>query len=75
MRQDLARRGISVGAVDLDLDGCGWNTMTTSQHIFDCGEPSASDVGEKILLHGTSWDSADFIVRDGFDHRTCQNGL
>eukprot|EP00435_Cladocopium_sp_Y103_P007578 s4866_g2.t1 len=75
MRQDHARCGISVDSVDLDLDGCGWNTMTASQHIFDCGEPLASDVGEKILLHGTSWDNADSIVRDGFDHRTCQSGL
>lgn len=75
MRQDHARRDICVRSVDLDLDGCGWSTMTTSQHIFDCGEPLASDVGEKILLHGTSWDNSDSIVRDGFDHRTCQSGL
>ena len=49
--------------------------MAQSQQTFDCGEPLAVDVDEKILLHGTSWDNANSIVREGFDHRTCQHAL
>ena len=56
------------------LQGCD-NFMARSQQTFDCGEPLAMDVDEKILLHGTSWDNANSIVRGGFDHRTCQHAL
>ena len=49
--------------------------MAGSQQTFDCGEPLAMDVDEKILLHGTSWDNANSIVREGFDHRTYQHAL
>ena len=58
----------------LDLDGRS-KVMTESQGALDCGEPLASDVDEKILLHGTSYASADAIVTEGFDHRTCHRGL
>ena len=74
MRQDHATSKISVGSADLDLDGYG-NIMARSQPTFDCGEPLALDVDEKILLHGTSWHNANSIVREGFDHRTCQNAF
>ena len=62
MRQDHARRGISVGSVDLDLmiltagTQCQSMTINEQSHIFD-GEPLDSD-GEKIRT-----------LRDG-DHRT-----
>ena len=65
---------ISVGSADLDLDGYG-NIMARSQPTFDCGEPLALDVDEKILLHGTSWHNANSIVRQGFDHRTCKTAF
>ena len=42
------------------------------QQTFDCGELLALDVNEKILLHGTAWDNANSIVREAFDHRTCE---
>eukprot|EP00438_Fugacium_kawagutii_P002047 Skav230089 [mRNA] locus=scaffold3264:7972:8595:- [translate_table: standard] len=74
MRQDHVRYGISVGSAELDLDGRG-NVMANCQKKFDCGEGLALDLDEKILLLGTSWDHADAIVREGFDHRTCQQGM
>eukprot|EP00438_Fugacium_kawagutii_P003641 Skav224211 [mRNA] locus=scaffold939:970380:972047:- [translate_table: standard] len=74
MRQDHAKYGVSVGSADLDLDGPG-NTMAQSQKLFDCGEDLALDVDEKILLHGTSRDNANAIVREGFDHRTCRQSM
>eukprot|EP00438_Fugacium_kawagutii_P003649 Skav224219 [mRNA] locus=scaffold939:1040355:1043180:- [translate_table: standard] len=72
MRQDHATYNVAVGPAQLDLDGPP-GIMTGLQGIFDCGEGLALDVDEKILLHGTSWDNANAIVREGFDHRTCQN--
>lgn len=74
MRQDHATRNISVGSADLDLDGYD-NIMAQAQRTFDCGEALAPDVDEKILLHGTSWNNANSIVQEGFDHRTCQNAF
>ena len=79
MRLDAVRRDhdtykISVEPAALDLDGL-LPCMAESQQTLDCGETLALDVDEKILLHGTSYDNADAIVREGFDHRTCQNGL
>ena len=74
MRQDHASCNISVGSADLDLDGYG-NIMAQSQQIFDCGEPLALDIDEKILLHGTSWKNANSIVCEGFDNRMCQNAF
>jgi len=74
MRQDHATSNVSVGSADLDLDGYG-NIMAQSQQTFDCGEVLALDVDEKILLHGTSWHNANSIVREGFDHRTCQSAF
>jgi len=74
MRQDHATSNISVGSADLDLDGYG-NIMAQSQQIFDCGEPLALDIDEKILLDGTSWKNANSIVCEGFDNRMCQNAF
>ena len=71
MRQDLAASNIAVSPTDLDL----LKAMAGSQKTLDCGEELALDVDEKILLHGTSWDNADKIVVEGFDHRTCHGGL
>ena len=74
MKQDHAMYNISVSPAALDLDGrC--NMMARSQNTFDCGEALAVEVDEKILLHGTSWKNANSIVREGFDHRTCQNAF
>ena len=74
MRQDNATSNIAVGSTDLDLDGA-FPIMADSQKTLDCGEKLALDVDEKILLHGTSWDNANSIVREGFDHRTCYGGM
>lgn len=74
MRQDHATYNVSACRAAIDLDGYS-NAMAASQQIFDCGEPLAVDVDEKILLHGTSWDNANSIVREGFDHRTCQSAF
>ena len=74
MRQDHASNNIAVGSAALDLDGHG-KIMTELQSIFDCGWALAHDVDEKILLHGTSWHSADSIVQTGFDNRICQRGM
>ena len=76
MREDRAKCRLSFHPepVALDLDGRE-EVMTASQRDLDCGEPLARDVDEKILLHGTSWNNADSIVRHGFDHRTCTNGM
>ena len=65
MRQDHATSNISVGSAALDLDGYG-NIMAQAQQTFDCGEPLALDVDEKILLHGTSWHNANCIVSPGY---------
>eukprot|EP00435_Cladocopium_sp_Y103_P056424 s886_g19.t1 len=74
MRQDHAANNILVGSAELDLDGYD-NIMAQSQQTFDCGEALALVVDEKILLHGTSWKNANSIVREGFDHRTCQSAF
>ena len=74
MREDHAKYNLHVEPAALDLDGRK-NAMTESQQYLDSGEPLASDVDEKILLHGTSWSNADDIVRHGFDHRTCRRGM
>jgi len=74
MRGDHGTYKISVEPAELDLDGV-FPCMAECQEFFNCGETLALDVDEKILLHGTSSDNADAIVREGFDHRTCQNGL
>ncbi|CAK9059818.1 unnamed protein product [Durusdinium trenchii] len=71
LRKGLASHNVNVTPADLDLDVCGAGVLTKNQSVFDCGEPLALDVDEKILLHGTSWDNANSIVLNGFDHRTC----
>ncbi|CAE7541688.1 Parp12, partial [Symbiodinium necroappetens] len=76
MREDHAKYNVSVQHTDLELDfSIPSGVMTRSQSYLSCGEPMASDVQEKILLHGTSWENADAIVMDGFDHRTCARGM
>eukprot|EP00439_Symbiodinium_sp_Y106_P071462 s811_g12.t2 len=76
MREDHAKYNVSVQHTDLKLDSAtGSACMTFNQSYLNCGEPMASDVQEKILLHGTSWENADAIVMDGFDHRTCARGM
>ena len=74
MREDQLKYNVSLWPADLDLDGVE-GTMGLSQSHFDCGEPLACDVDEKILLHGTSWQNANSIVMHGFDHRTCTRGM
>eukprot|EP00438_Fugacium_kawagutii_P019343 Skav204100 [mRNA] locus=scaffold1472:64771:65412:+ [translate_table: standard] len=74
IRQHHGRYSISAGSAELDLDGPGC-IMAESQKMFDCGEDLALDVDEKILLHGTSWNNANAIVREGFDHRTCVTAM
>eukprot|EP00438_Fugacium_kawagutii_P003644 Skav224214 [mRNA] locus=scaffold939:985137:987398:- [translate_table: standard] len=74
IRQEHARYSISVRAAKLGLDGPS-NIIAESQQAFVCGEALALDVDEKILLHGTSWDNANAIAREGFDNRTCQNAF
>ncbi|CAL1162084.1 unnamed protein product [Cladocopium goreaui] len=74
MRRDHATYKISVEPAELGLDGV-FPCMAESQQTFNCGETLALDVDEKMLLHGTSWDNANAIVREGFDHRTSRQGL
>ena len=46
------------------------------KRLCSAKEPLAPDVDEKVLLHGTSWENANWIVRDGFDHRaSSKSGL
>ena len=52
----------------LGCDASG-SALALNQSVFDCGEALAEDVDEKILLHGTSWESANDIVQNGFDNR------
>ena len=58
----------------LGCDASG-STLALNQSVFDCGEALAEDVDEKILLHGTSWESANIIVQNGFDNRVSHRGL
>ena len=74
MRQDHAAYKVVIGSTPLDLDGSK-RIMEEAQSLFHCGEVLDPDVDEKILLHGTSWENANSIVREGFDHRTCQNAF
>ena len=74
MRQDHATYSLSARPAAIDLDGYS-NAMAQAQQTVDCGEVLALDVDEKVLLHGTSWDNANSIVREGFDHRTRQSAL
>ena len=74
LREGRARLNISLKPIALDLDGRE-GAMSRSQSCFDCGEPLAGDVNEKILLHGTSWKDANSIVMHGFDNRTCEGGM
>ncbi|CAK9002695.1 unnamed protein product [Durusdinium trenchii] len=77
LRKQNLSNNVSVAPAALDLDAFdGFSkVMTHNQNVFDCGEALAADVDEKILLHGTSWDSANSIVLNGFDHRTCHRGM
>ena len=79
MRRNHMNYKLSVTPAALDLDAFnddGPNqVMTESQAFFECGEALATDVDEKILLHGTSWRCANSIVRNGFDHRFAFRGL
>lgn len=80
LRKEHASCNVSVTPVELDLDEFPAahgqrRVMTTSQAFFDCGEPLAADVDEKVLLHGTSWDSANSIVVNGFDNRVSHRGM
>eukprot|EP00439_Symbiodinium_sp_Y106_P011432 s3842_g1.t1 len=74
MREDRAKYNLQSEPASLDLDGRE-GVMTESQNYLDCGEPLSHDVDEKILLHGTSWYNANSIVENGFDHRTCRQGM
>ena len=74
MRQDNAAKKVVIESAPLDLDGSK-RIMEEAQAVFHCGEVLDPDVDEKILLHGTSWENANSIVREGFDHRTCQNAF
>ena len=42
---------------------------------LDMGSSLQSAANEHLLLHGTSWDKADSIVRSGFDFRRCDRGM
>ena len=77
LRKEHAILNVAVMPAELDLDAFdkGSDVMTRAQNIFDCGEELVQDIDEKILLHGTSWDNANSIVVNGFDHRTCQRGM
>ena len=80
LRKEHATYNFVVTPASLDLDafdaGPGSSqVMTNNQACFDCGEDLDVDVDEKILLHGTSGANADFIVLNGFDHRTCSHGM
>ena len=70
---------VTVTPVALDLDefdaGGLLRIMTRYQDYFNCSEPLARDVNEKILLHGTTWHNANMIALNGFDHRTCECGM
>ena len=74
MRQDNTAKKVVIESAPLDLDGSK-RIMEEAQAVFHCGEVLDPDVDEKILLHGTSWENANSIVREGFDHRTCQNAF
>eukprot|EP00438_Fugacium_kawagutii_P011501 Skav220885 [mRNA] locus=scaffold1977:58822:65105:- [translate_table: standard] len=74
MRDDHAKEKISCSPLQLDVDNAE-DVLTMEQDIFTCGEKLAEDVNEKVLLHGTSYESANSIVRESFDHRTCQKAL
>ena len=79
LRKEHASCNISVTPAELDLDEFPAahgqrRVMTTSQDFLDCGEPLAADVDEKVLLHGTSWDSANLIIVNGFDNRVSVRG-
>ena len=39
--------------------------------VRECGK--AGD--EHWLLHGTTWDKAERIIKDGFDHRSSNGGM
>ena len=76
LRKEHGSYNVSVTPTTLDLDAFdSGQVMTSNQSVFDCGEPLAGDVDEKILLHGTSWDNANSIVLNGFDHRTSGRGM
>ncbi|CAK9087332.1 unnamed protein product [Durusdinium trenchii] len=77
LRKQNASHNVSVAGAALDLDASDGSTkvMTSNQKVLDCGEALAADVDEKILLHGTSWENANSIILNGFDHRTCSRGM
>ena len=77
LRKQNASHNVFVTPAALDLDAFGGlnKVMTNNQKLLDCDEALAADVDEKILLHGTSWENANSIVLNGFDHRTCSRGM
>ena len=74
MRQENTAKKVVIESAPLDLDGSK-RIMEEAQAVFHCGQVLDPDVDEKILLHGTSWENANSIVREGFDHRTCQHAF
>ena len=74
LRQDHANYNVEPSSVAMDKDS-EYATLGIHQDIFDCGEVLAEDVCEKFLLHGTTSENAEEIVRWGFDHRTCDRGM
>ena len=76
MRQEHASHNVCLKQpANLGPDAVTRNVLALNQSVFDCGEALAEDVDEKILLHGTSWESANDIVQNGFDNRVSHRGL
>eukprot|EP00928_Gymnodinium_smaydae_P039226 TRINITY_DN26836_c0_g2_i1.p1 TRINITY_DN26836_c0_g2~~TRINITY_DN26836_c0_g2_i1.p1 ORF type:complete len:210 (-),score=24.31 TRINITY_DN26836_c0_g2_i1:272-901(-) len=58
------------------LEGIGSTHLSSFETLAaDMGESLREDVNEHLVMHGTSYDNADSIVRTGFDFRTCHRGM
>jgi len=75
MQEDLHRSGVMpVGDINPKI---GVNTAGLEASVNDLSNSFQLNhqVNEKLLLHGTSYQDADHIVKSGFDPRVCHRGM
>ena len=74
LQEDHARLGVQAKEVKFK-SGDATLSLPWVISALDMGSSLQSAANEHLLLHGTSWDKADSIVRSGFDFRRCDRGM
>eukprot|EP00928_Gymnodinium_smaydae_P027039 TRINITY_DN21038_c0_g1_i1.p1 TRINITY_DN21038_c0_g1~~TRINITY_DN21038_c0_g1_i1.p1 ORF type:complete len:322 (+),score=1.18 TRINITY_DN21038_c0_g1_i1:106-966(+) len=74
MRKDHAHSSGKCGSV-APLQGINRPEMRQVRCTLGMDADLSGDVNETLLLHGTTYENADCIVRSGFDNRICKRGM